>query len=163
MALRDRVKKLKLLIMDIDGVLTDGKLYYTEHGETIKVFNVLDGIGIKLLQRMGLNLAVISGRNSNPLITRLKELGVEEIYAGSYKKMEIYESIKEKFSLKDEEIGFVGDDVVDVEVMKRVGFPVAVRNAVNEVKEVAVYITQRGGGEGAIREIAELIHFLRND
>ncbi|RUM30212.1 MAG: 3-deoxy-D-manno-octulosonate 8-phosphate phosphatase, partial [Aquifex sp.] len=91
------------------------------------------------------------------------ELGVEEIYAGSYKKMEIYESIKEKFSLKDEEIGFVGDDVVDVEVMKRVGFPVAVRNAVNEVKEVAVYITQRGGGEGAIREIAELIHFLRND
>ncbi|AAC07894.1 HAD-IIIA family hydrolase [Aquifex aeolicus] len=163
MALRDRVKKLKLLIMDIDGVLTDGKLYYTEHGETIKVFNVLDGIGIKLLQKMGITLAVISGRDSAPLITRLKELGVEEIYTGSYKKLEIYEKIKEKYSLKDEEIGFIGDDVVDIEVMKKVGFPVAVRNAVEEVRKVAVYITQRNGGEGALREVAELIHFLKND
>jgi len=162
MALKSRVKKLKLLIMDIDGVFTDGKLYYTEQGETIKVFNVLDGIGIKLLQKMGIILAVISGRDSAPLITRLKELGVEEVYTGKFRKREIYEDLKQKYSLKDEEIGFIGDDVVDLEVMKKVGFPVAVKNAVEEVKRSAVYITQREGGNGAVREVAELIHYLRN-
>jgi len=162
MALRDRIKKLKLIITDIDGVLTDGSLYYTEKGETIKVFNVLDGLGIKILQGMGLEIGVISGRNSSPLSVRLKELGIEEVFTGRYSKLEIYEEIKRRKKLKDEEICFVGDDIVDLPVMERVGFPVAVRNAVEEVKKVALYITNAEGGRGAIREVAELIKLLKD-
>ncbi|HID65987.1 MAG TPA: HAD-IIIA family hydrolase [Aquificaceae bacterium] len=162
MALRDRVRKLKLLIMDIDGVLTDGSLYYTGHGETIKVFNVLDGLGIKVLQKMQIKLAVISGRDSKALITRLKELGINDIFTGKNSKLEIYETLKMRYGLKDEEIGFIGDDLVDLEVMEKVGFPVAVRNAVDEVKEKAVYITMKEGGRGALREVVELIYLLRN-
>ena len=162
MALRDRVKKLKLLIMDIDGVLTDGNLYYTEHGETIKVFNVLDGLGIKVLQKMQIKLAVISGRDSKALITRLKELGINDIFTGKNSKLEVYETLKIRYGLKDEEIGFIGDDLVDLDIMEKVGFPVAVRNAVDEVKEKAVYITMKEGGKGALREVVELIYLLRN-
>jgi len=162
MALRDRVKKLKLLIMDIDGVLTDGNLYYTEHGETIKVFNVLDGLGIKVLQKMQIKLAVISGKDSKALITRLKELGINDIFTGQISKLKVYETLKVRYGLKDEEIGFIGDDLVDLNVMEKVGFPVAVRNAVDEVKEKAVYITMKEGGKGALREVVELIYLLRN-
>ena len=163
MALKNRVKKLKLLITDIDGVLTDGTLYYTEEGETIKSFNVIDGFGIKALQSLGIRLAVISGRNSGALITRLKELKIEDIFTGKHKKTEVYEILKQKYNLKDEECSFIGDDVVDIPVMKKVGFPIAVRNAVREVKKVAVYITMREGGKGAFREIVDLIRELLND
>lgn len=163
MALRDRVKRLKLLITDIDGVLTDGSLYYTKEGETIKSFNVLDGLGIKALQRLGIRLAVISGRDSEALITRLKELEIEDIFTGRHKKTEVYETLKQKYNLRDEECGFIGDDVVDIPVMERVGFPVAVRNAVREVKKVAVYVTTKEGGKGAFREVVDLIRELLND
>ena len=163
MALRDRVKKLKLLITDIDGVLTDGSLHYTKEGETIKSFNVLDGLGIKALQRLGIKLTVISGRDSEALITRLKELEIEDIFTGRHKKTDVYETLKRKYNLKDEECGFIGDDVVDIPVMEKVGFPVAVRNAVREVKKVAVYTTMREGGKGAFREVVDLIRELLND
>lgn len=163
MALRDRVKRLKLLITDIDGVLTDGSLYYTKEGETIKSFNVLDGLGIKALQRLGIRLAVISGRDSEALITRLRELEIEDIFTGRHKKTEVYETLKQKYNLRDEECGFIGDDVVDIPVMERVGFPVAVRNAVREVKKVAVYVTTKEGGKGAFREVVDLIRELLND
>lgn len=163
MALRDRVKRLKLLITDIDGVLTDGSLYYTKEGETIKSFNVLDGLGIKALQRLGIRLAVISGRDSEALITRLKELEIEDIFTGRHKKTEVYETLKQKYNLRDEECGFIGDDVVDIPVMEKVGFPVAVRNAVREVKKVAVYVTVKEGGKGAFREVVDLIRELLND
>ncbi|NPB07606.1 MAG: HAD-IIIA family hydrolase [Aquificae bacterium] len=163
MALRDRVKKLKLLITDIDGVLTDGTLYYTEEGESIKAFSVLDGLGIKKLQSMGIKLAVISGRDSLPLTRRLKELGVEELHTGRRDKLSAYEEIKRKYGLRDEEIGYVGDDLVDLGVMEKVGFPVAVRNAQREVKKRALYVTRKRGGEGALREVAELIYTLLND
>jgi len=163
MALKDRVKKLKLLITDIDGVLTDGTLYYTEEGESIKAFSVLDGLGIKKLQSMGIKLAVISGRDSLPLIKRLRELGVEELHTGKKDKLSVYEEIKKKYNLKDEEVGYVGDDLVDLKVMEKVGFPVAVQNAEREVKIRAVYVTRREGGKGAFREVVELIYTLLND
>ncbi|GAB6065910.1 HAD-IIIA family hydrolase [Aquifex pyrophilus] len=162
MALRDRVRKLKLIITDIDGVFTDGSLYYTEKGESIKVFNVLDGLGIKMLQSMGLEIGVISGRDSSPLIVRLRELGIDEIFTGKHSKLEIYQEIIRRKGLKDEEICFIGDDVVDIPVMERVGFPVAVRNAVDEVKRIALYITNAEGGRGAVREVAELIKLLKD-
>ena len=160
MSLKRRAKKLKFLLTDIDGVLTDGKLYYTQDGESIKVFNVLDGLGIKKLQSMGISVGVISGRHSESLINRLKELDIKEIFTGKRKKIEAYEEIKSKYSLKDEEIGFIGDDIVDLEVMKLCGFPIAVRNAVDEVKKYAVYITMKEGGNGAFREVVELLFKL---
>jgi len=162
MALRDRVKKLKLLIADADGVLTEGTLYYTEEGETLKAFSVLDGLGVKKLKDMGIKVAVISGRTSPPLFKRLEELGVET-YGGIKDKLKLYEELKERYRLKDEEVAFVGDDLVDLPVMKRVGFPVAVANAEEEVKKVALYTTMREGGKGAVREVADLIYTLLND
>ncbi|NPA32320.1 MAG: HAD-IIIA family hydrolase [Aquificae bacterium] len=163
MALRDRAKKLKLLISDVDGVLTDGTLYYTEGGETIKAFSVLDGVGIKILQRMGIRLAVISGRSSPALSVRLKELGIDEVFLNTNDKLPVYLELLRKYSLKDEEVCFVGDDVVDIPLMKRAGFAVAVRNAVPDVKRLALYTTMSPGGRGAIRELAELLYLLRND
>ena len=163
MSLKARVQKLKLLLMDVDGVLTDGRLYYTEEGERIKVFNVHDGLGIKLLQRAGISTGVISGRESEALRNRLLELGIEEIYMGKFQKDGVLEEIMRKKDLSPEEIGFVGDDLVDIPVLKKVGFPVAVRNAPEIVKSHAVYITLREGGMGVVREVVELILRLRGD
>ncbi len=163
MSLKDRAQRLKLLLMDVDGVLTDGRLYYTEEGERIKVFDVHDGLGIKLLQRAGISTGVISGRESEALRNRLLELGIEEIYMGRFEKDGVLKEIMERKGLSPEEIGFIGDDLVDIPVLKRVGFPVAVRNAPGAVKSFAVYITLREGGRGAVREVVELILRLRGD
>jgi len=150
LSLRERVRRLKILLMDVDGVLTDGRLYYTEEGERIKVFNVRDGLGIKLLQRIGIITGVISGRQSEALKNRLTELGIDEIFMGRLEKEGVLDDIARKHNLSYEEIGFVGDDLVDIPILKKVGFPVAVRNAPSAVKRHAVYITIRRGGDGAI-------------
>jgi 3-deoxy-D-manno-octulosonate 8-phosphate phosphatase (KDO 8-P phosphatase) len=160
LSLRKKVSGLKLLLMDVDGVLTDGRLFYTESGESLKVFNVHDGLGIKLLQRAGISTGVISGRESEALRKRLTELGIDEIYMGRTEKDGVLEKIATDKGLSYEEIGFVGDDLVDIPVLKKVGFPVAVRDAPSVVKRFASYITRRKGGEGAIREVCELILLL---
>jgi len=149
--------------MDVDGVLTDGRLYYTEEGERIKVFNVQDGLGIKLLQRAGIKTGVISGRESEALRNRLIELGVDEIFMGRFEKDGILKDILSMNGISAEEVGFIGDDLVDIPVLKRVGFPVAVRDASEDVKRFAVYVTMREGGKGAVREVVDLILALRND
>ncbi len=163
MSLKDRILKLKLLLMDVDGVLTDGRLYYTEEGERLKVFNVHDGLGIKLLQRAGISTGVISGRESEALKNRLLELGIEEIYMGRFQKDGVLEEIMSRKGLSAEEVGFIGDDLVDIPVLRKIGFPVAVKNAPDEVKRFAVYITLKEGGKGAVREVVELILRLRGD
>lgn len=147
--------------MDVDGVLTDGRLYYTEEGERIKVFNVQDGLGIKLLQRAGIKTGVISGRESEALRNRLLELGVDEIFMGRFEKDGILKDILSRNGISAEEVGFIGDDLVDIPVLKRVGFPVAVRGASEEVKRYAVYVTMKEGGKGAVREVVDLILTLR--
>ncbi|EDP74545.1 HAD-IIIA family hydrolase [Hydrogenivirga sp. 128-5-R1-1] len=157
MSLRSRVKRLKLLLLDVDGVFTDGRLFYTEEGERVKVFNVHDGLGIKLLQRAGIMTGVISGRESEALRNRLSELGIDEVFMGRTQKEDILKDIAGRHGLSLEEVGFVGDDLVDIPVLKRVGFPVAVRNAPDVVKEHAVYVTLREGGNGAVREVCDLI------
>jgi len=149
--------------MDVDGVLTDGRLYYTEEGERIKVFNVQDGLGIKLLQKAGIKTGVISGRESEALRNRLFELGVEEVFMGRFEKEGILEEILSRNGISAEEVGFVGDDLVDIPVLKRVGFPVAVGDASEEVKRYAVYVTMREGGKGAVREVVDLILALRGE
>jgi len=157
LSLRSRIRKLKLLLMDVDGVFTDGSLFYTEGGERVKVFNVHDGLGIKMLQRSGIMTGVISGRESEALRNRLYELGIEEVFMGKTQKESVLQGIADRHGLSFEEIGFIGDDLVDIPVLKRVGFPVAVKNAPPVVKEHAVYITLREGGSGAVREVCDLI------
>ncbi len=161
MELRERALKIKLLLLDVDGVLTDGRLYYTSRGEEIKVFNVRDGLGIKLAQRAGIRIGVISGRNSEALINRLRELKVDEVHLGYNQKLPVLEDIINRLSLSLEEIAFLGDDYVDLPILRRVGFPMAVLDAPEEIKEHALYITNSKGGHGAVRDAIEFILKLR--
>ncbi len=161
MELRDRALKIKLLLLDVDGVLTDGRLYYTSRGEEIKVFNVRDGLGIKLAQRAGIRVGVISGRKSKALINRLRELKVDEVHLGYNQKLPILEDMMKRLSISFEEIAFLGDDYVDLPVLRRVGFPMAVLDAPEEIKKHALYITKSRGGHGAVRDAIEFILKLR--
>ncbi len=150
-----------MVLMDVDGILTDGRLYYTEEGERLKVFSVHDGLGIKLLQRAGILTGVLSGRESSALERRLRELGLDEILMGRAEKGEVLEQLTRRRGISGEEIAFIGDDLVDVPVLKKVGFPVTVASAPPEVRRVCVYVTLREGGNGALRELADLILRLR--
>lgn len=159
--LKSQVAPIRMVILDVDGVLTDGKLYYSARGETLKSFHVHDGYGIKLLGKAGIELAVISSRKSAPLDRRLDELGVRNKFLGVSNKLSVYNNLKRKFGLQDNEICYVGDDIPDLVVMKRVGFPVAVANARDEIKQVARYVTRLSGGYGAVREVVDVILQLK--
>jgi 3-deoxy-D-manno-octulosonate 8-phosphate phosphatase (KDO 8-P phosphatase) len=161
--LKPIAKKIKIFLMDVDGVLTDGRLYYTETGEEIKVFDVRDGLGIKLLQRSGIEVGVISGRSSKALLKRLEELGIEEVHTGRNDKLEVLEKILKEKNLKVEEVAYVGDDYLDVPVLKVVGFPATVKDAPPLVKRHALYVSKSEGGKGAVREIAEFLLNLRGE
>ncbi len=161
MDLRERALKIKLLLLDVDGVLTDGRLYYTSRGEEIKVFNVKDGLGIKLAQKAGIKVGVISGRKSKALINRLMELEVDEVHLGYSHKLPILEDIMSRLSLNPEEIAFLGDDYVDLPILRRVGFPMAVVDSPEEIKRHALYITESKGGHGAVRDAIEFLLKLR--
>jgi 3-deoxy-D-manno-octulosonate 8-phosphate phosphatase (KDO 8-P phosphatase) len=156
--LTEKLKKVKILIIDIDGVLTDGSIYIDSEGKELKRFSALDGIGLSLLKAAGMPLAVISGRRSNATKHRLKELGFEDnIYQGNVAKIGPYNEIKSRFGIADEEIVYIGDDLSDIPILEKVGVPVTVANAPSEVREVAAYVTDKVGGDGAVREVVELI------
>jgi len=159
---QERLKLIKLLILDVDGVLTDGKIIYNDSGEEIKAFDVKDGHGIKLLMRSGIEIALITGRESEVVLHRARDLGIEQVYQKVTNKMEVYEKILNDKKLEDENVGFVGDDLVDIPVLKKVGFSAAVLDAVSEVKEIADYIASKKGGGGAVREICELLLKAQN-
>ena len=159
---REKIKPIKLLILDVDGVLTDGKIIYNDRGEEIKAFNVRDGHGLKLLMRAGIGIALITGRKSKVVLHRARDLGIKNVYQGVTNKIEVYEKILKGKKLKDENVGFVGDDLVDIPVLKRVGFSAAVGDAIPEVREVADYVASKKGGEGAVREICELLLKVQN-
>ncbi|ABK17756.1 KdsC family phosphatase [Syntrophobacter fumaroxidans] len=156
-ALRLRIARLRMMIFDVDGVLTDGRIIYLDDGSEIKVFDVQDGHGIKLLQRAGFEVALLSGRYCRAVEQRGKGLGISRIYQGEKVKIEAYESILRDTGLKDEEVGFMGDDLIDIPVMRRVGFAVAVPNASPHVLAYAHHVTRAAGGHGACREVCELI------
>ncbi len=143
--------------MDVDGVLTDGKLHFTSDGQEFKTFDVQDGHGIAMAQRAGLLIGFVSGRPSKATERRAADLGVTIVLQKPANKMEMVEQIKREHGLKDEEICFIGDELVDLPVLRRVGLAVAVPNAMQEVKEVAHYVTSHSGGDGAVREVIEMI------
>jgi 3-deoxy-D-manno-octulosonate 8-phosphate phosphatase (KDO 8-P phosphatase) len=160
-ALRDELKRrilpLRMMIFDVDGVLTDGRIIYMDDGSEIKEFDVQDGHGIKLLQRAGIEVALISGRACRAVEQRAAGLGITRLYQGSRVKIEAYEKLLSDVGLKEHETGFMGDDLIDIPVMRRAGFSVAVPNGVPHIFPFAHYVTRASGGRGAAREVCEMI------
>ncbi len=151
------LRKIRLVIFDIDGTLTDGRIIINSDGTESRFFDVQDGAGIKFLQRAGIEVAFITGRNSKAVQKRAEELGVRHIIQGAVVKLEAYEKILEITGMKDEDVCVVGDDVLELPIMRRAAFSIAVANAVVEARNAADYVTERSGGRGAGREVAELI------
>ena len=155
--LLERARKITMLIMDCDGVLTDGRIMLLPGGDETKVFDVKDGHAIVMAGRAGLRTAIISGRTSNAVRMRAKELGVSHLYERAWVKMEPYEKILKDEGIADENVCYVGDDVVDIPLLRRAGLAVAVADAVQEVKPFSHFVTERAGGFGAVREVIEFI------
>lgn len=157
MSLQAKAKKIKLLICDVDGVLTDGKIIYDSKGTELKNFNVQDGLGLVLLKKLGFQTAIISARESKVVKFRADDLKIDYVYVGVHPKVNAYVQLTKKLKINDNAVCFIGDDLPDLGVLKRVGLAVAVANATDDVKKVAHYTTKRCGGEGAVREVIDLI------
>ena len=155
--LSEKIRKVKLLVLDVDGVLTDGRIVCDSNGEDLKLFDVHDGLGVYLLRRAGIKTVLITAKGSKTIRHRAGDMRVEEFYEDIFPKTEALSKILKKHKLSKEDICFMGDDFVDLCMMKAVGFPVAVANACADIKDKAIYITRRKGGRGAVREVAELI------
>jgi 3-deoxy-D-manno-octulosonate 8-phosphate phosphatase (KDO 8-P phosphatase) len=156
-ALRNKARKIKLLLLDVDGVLTDGGIYIDNRGVESKRFDVRDGQGITLLRRAGIQVGFITGRFSNVVRVRARELGVRILYQGAQKKLAAYKRAQQRTGLADKYIAYVGDDVADIEILRRTGLAVVVRDGWAGAKPHAHYITRAGGGRGAVREVADLL------
>jgi 3-deoxy-D-manno-octulosonate 8-phosphate phosphatase (KDO 8-P phosphatase) len=153
----ERAKKVRLLLLDVDGVLTDGRLYFDAKGEALKVFHVRDGHGIKMTQRGGIEVAFLSGRRSDAAFHRAKELGITRFYEGLRDKVAVVQELTGTLQLPWEAVAAVGDELVDLPLLARVGLAVAVADAAPEVKAVAHWVTAAPGGAGAVREVCDLL------
>jgi 3-deoxy-D-manno-octulosonate 8-phosphate phosphatase (KDO 8-P phosphatase) len=153
----ERARGVKLLILDCDGVLTDGRIILLPDGDETKTFDVKDGHAMVMARRAGLKIAIISGRISSVVRMRAGELGVDHLHERAWVKLEPYGQILAEEGLTDAEVCYVGDDVVDIPLMRRAGLAIAVADAVEEVKEYAHMVTRRAGGRGAVREVIEII------
>ncbi|NOQ76282.1 MAG: 3-deoxy-manno-octulosonate-8-phosphatase KdsC [Methylococcaceae bacterium] len=152
-----KAKQLKLLILDVDGVLTDGRLFFDGNGDEYKCFHARDGHGIKLLRETGVEVAVISGRKSKSVALRMKNLGVEYVYQGHENKVAAFNEIIESMGIKPEQAAHMGDDLLDLPLMVRAGLSIAVNDANDSVKEYADWCTKTSGGLGAVREVCDFI------
>lgn len=148
---------IRLVVLDVDGVLTDGSIGIDDRGGESKVFSVLDGAGIKYLQRGGIKVAILSGRTSGATTFRARELGIEEVHQGIKDKLPVFHGLLQRMKISEKEVCYMGDDLTDLPILKRVGFPVTVPGGNKEVREAAQYVTQSSGGRGAVREVAEMI------
>lgn len=157
MDLNERFKKIKLLLLDVDGVLTDGRLYYGPNGEAIKAFFVRDGYGLKLWHEAGFRSGIISGRDSDIVSFRAAELNMSFVYQGNDDKISALDELVSEAGVATDEIAFVGDDTLDIPVFERVGLAIAVANAHEQVISAAHYVTKTGGGQGAVREVIDLL------
>lgn len=155
--LKKRVLPIKMLLLDVDGVLTDGSIIYTDQAQEIKVFNVKDGLGLRLLMDAGIGVGIITGRRSRALTTRCDNLGISMIYDGVKDKDSIFKEIMQHTGLSAREIAFAGDDLPDIRIMKLAGLSLTVADACPEIRALASFTTMSRGGNGAVREICELI------
>ncbi|CDG85473.1 KdsC family phosphatase [Janthinobacterium agaricidamnosum] len=152
-----RAAKVKLMIFDVDGVLTDGSLHFGPDGEMMKTFNVYDGLGIKLLQESGVQTAIISARRSPVTARRAADLGITHVHQGGHDKLTPFYDLLKLTGLTEQDCGYIGDDVIDVPILSRVGFAVSVPGGRPDVHSRVHHITQAGGGNGAVREICEFL------
>jgi len=157
MTLKDRLKKVKLLIMDVDGVLTDGKIIFDDKGGELKFFDVQDGLAVVILKRVGIKTAIITAKGSKVVERRSADMQVDKLYQDAESKTAALQSLLQELNLKPEDACFIADELIDLPALKQVGLAVAVRNAAPEVKKYAQYITKRKGGNGAVREVIEMI------
>lgn len=155
--LKEHAKKIKILLLDVDGVLTDGRIVYDSKARDSKFFDVHDGLGVYLLSKVGIKTIIVTAKSSRAIKPRAKDMRVAEVFGDVSPKSAILDKIIKKYNVSKDEVCFVADDLVDLGLMKLVGFPVAVFNACPEIKQVASYITIKHGGRGAVREVAELI------
>lgn len=144
-------------MLDVDGVLTDNSIYLGDEGKETKKFNVSDGLGIYFAKKAGIKVAFVSGRTSKSVRIRGKELKVKELHLGIKDKLKVYQQLKRKLRLKDEEVLYIGDDLLDYEIFKKAGVPIGVKNGDKRINRLALYVTKRRGGEGAVREVIDLI------
>lgn len=152
-----RAERIKLLIVDIDGVMTDGRVVYSIYGDELRFFDVQDGFGITLLNRAGLKSVIITAKKSRIVKARGRDLKMAKVYHGYVDKLKAFTKALKKFRLTPEEVCFIGDDLIDLPVLRRVGLAVSVPNAVDEVRQAAHLVTARAGGRGAVREICDLL------
>jgi 3-deoxy-D-manno-octulosonate 8-phosphate phosphatase (KDO 8-P phosphatase) len=155
--LLSKIRGIKLLILDVDGVMTDGRIIIDDAGLESKNFDVRDGHGLKILMRCGIDVVLLTGRKSRVVEHRAADLGITEVHQGIWNKREIFDEIIDRRKLSPVVTAYVGDDVVDIPLLKRVGFGVAVADACPEAAKIADYVTEHSGGRGAVREICELI------
>jgi 3-deoxy-D-manno-octulosonate 8-phosphate phosphatase (KDO 8-P phosphatase) len=156
-SLRTRAKKIKLLLLDVDGVMTDGSIILDSAGKETKAFHVRDGHGIKMAQRAGITIGIITGRRSDVVNIRARELGIEEVHQGAQEKIRVFDSILEKYGFRDDEAAYIGDDVVDLDIFRRAGLSAAVADCDPSVKGSVHMVTKAPGGRGAVREVINLI------
>lgn len=153
----EAASRIKLVILDVDGVMTDGRIIVDDEGVETRVFDIKDGFGAVALKMTGIECAIITSKSSGAVRRRAQELKIERYHEGIRNKVEPYEQMLAELQISDEEVCYVGDDLVDLALMRRVGLPVAVADAVPEIREVAAYVTTAPGGRGAVREVAEMI------
>jgi 3-deoxy-D-manno-octulosonate 8-phosphate phosphatase (KDO 8-P phosphatase) len=153
----ERARAIKLVIFDVDGIMTDGTLYLADDGQEYKGFNSLDGHGLKMLKSTGVELGIITGRNSQVVVHRARNLGITHLHQGAHDKLLVYRQLLGDLGLGPEQTAFMGDDVVDLPVMRRAGLAIAVPAAPELVKAHSHYVTRREGGRGAVREACEFI------
>lgn len=154
---RSALRSITLLLLDVDGVLTDGRITYSDDGRESKSFHVRDGYGIVTLRRHGCRVGIITGRSSAIVTRRAQELGIDDVMQGVGDKLQVYEALKRKYALADREIGYIGDDGPDVDVLRKAGFSAAPADAHESVRKVVMYVCTRRGGEGAVREVIDMI------
>ncbi len=156
-SLASKARRIKLLLLDVDGVLTDGKIILDSRGNELKAFHVRDGHGIKLAQQAGIVVGIITGRTSEVVNLRARELGILEIHQGAHNKIEVYNALLVKYGFQDNEVAYMGDDVVDIDILRRVGLAATVSDADPSVRPHTDMITKAAGGGGAVRELITLI------
>jgi 3-deoxy-D-manno-octulosonate 8-phosphate phosphatase (KDO 8-P phosphatase) len=156
-SLQQRLKAIRLMVFDVDGVLTDGRLWYGEHGEALKAFHALDGLGLRLLKENGVHVALVTGRQGAIVARRAADLGIAEVHQGISDKLPVIQEIATKMGLNLSEIGYMGDDIIDLMAMQRVGFAASVPNAPPYISQVAHWVAAQAGGSGAVRECCDLI------
>ena len=152
-----KAQKIELFIMDVDGVLTDGKIYLGNNGEELKAFHAQDGQGIKLGQKEGIRFAIITGRKSKIVDNRAQELDIKDVFQGIDNKYRVYKNLLKKYNLSSEKIAYIGDDISDIPILKEVGLSLTVADGVESVKRLVDYVADNKGGRGAVREVMNII------